>query len=342
MDLDLGPLGYPEVQGSNPSPATSVKYSVANLEGWRPFVLSLTDAQGRASDNQGKAVAMPTKQYPAPGWRDYIAQWLDSLKAGAYAASTINTRRCQLTAISQALGGSPLDVEASDLVAYFAGREWKPETRKSARNACAGFFGWMLQTGHIDTDHSRALPSIRRPHPHPRPCPDIVILKALSKATDQERLMLRLGAEAGFRRFEIAKISDADLVRDLMGWSLMVIGKGDVQRMVPISDDLAGEIRAHGPGYIFPGRWGSHVEASYVGKTPITSARWMVRTLAATPVRHPHMGGDARPAAREPTAGPRLGGDHATLRRHAVRTSEGRRIGHTHRMTQHHSFVNLT
>lgn len=209
---------------------------------------------------------MPTKQYPAPGWRDYIAQWLDSLKAGAYAASTINTRRCQLTAISQALGGSPLDVEASDLVAYFAGREWKPETRKGARNACAGFFGWMFQTGHIDTDPSRALPSIRRPHPRPRPCPDIVILKALSKATDRERLMLRLGAEAGLRRFEIAKISDADLVRDLMGWSLMVIGKGDVQRMVPISDDLAGEIRAHGPGYIFPGRWGSHVEASYVGK----------------------------------------------------------------------------
>ena len=209
---------------------------------------------------------MPTKQYPTPGWRDYIAQWLDSLKAGAYAASTINTRRCQLTAISQALGGSPLDVEASDLVAYFAGREWKPETRKGARNACAGFFGWMFQTGHIDTDPSRALPSIRRPHPHPRPCPDVVILKALSKATDRERLMLRLGAEAGLRRFEIAKISDADLVRDLMGWSLMVIGKGDVQRMVPISDDLAGEIRAHGPSYIFPGRWGSHVEASYVGK----------------------------------------------------------------------------
>lgn len=124
----------------------------------------------------------------------------------------------------------------------------------------------MLQTGHIDTDHSRAPPSIRRPHPHPRPCPDIVILKALSKATDRERLMLRLGAEAGLRRFEIAKISDADLVRDLMGWSLMVIGKGDVQRMVPISDDLAGEIRAHGPGYIFPGRWGPHVEASSVGK----------------------------------------------------------------------------
>lgn len=209
---------------------------------------------------------MPTKQYPAPGWRDYIAQWLDSLKAGAYAASTINTRRCQLTAISQALGGSPLDVEASDLVAYFAGREWKPETRKGARNACAGFFGWMLQNGHIDTDPSRTIPSIRHPHPHPRPCPEIVILKALSKATDRERLMLRLGAEAGLRRFEIAKISDADLVRDLMGWSLMVIGKGDVQRMVPISDDLAGEIRAHGPGYIFPGRWGSHVEASYVGK----------------------------------------------------------------------------
>lgn len=209
---------------------------------------------------------MPTKQYPAPGWRDYIAQWLDSLKAGAYAASTINTRRCQLTAISQALGGSPLDVEASDLVAYFAGREWKPETRKGARNACAGFFGWMFQTGHIDTDPSKALPSVRRPHPHPRPCPDVVILKALAQANDKERLMLRLGAEAGLRRFEIAKVSSRDLMRDLMGWSLMVIGKGDVQRMVPIGDELADEIRANGPGYLFPGRWGGHVEASYVGK----------------------------------------------------------------------------
>lgn len=209
---------------------------------------------------------MPTKQYPAPGWRDYIAQWLDSLKAGAYAASTINTRRCQLTAISQALGGSPLDVEASDLVAYFAAREWKPETRKSARNACVSFFRWLKATGRADDDPSEALPSIKRPQAHPRPCPDAVILKALAKATPAERLMLRLGAEAGLRRSEIAKVSTDDLMRDLLGWSLIVVGKGNVQRIVPIGDDLAQELKSMGPGHVFPGRWGGHVEASYVGK----------------------------------------------------------------------------
>lgn len=209
---------------------------------------------------------MPNHKDPAPLWADYVYQWLDSLKAGAYSDSTLATRRCQLTALSHALEGSPLDVGEDDLIGYFASRAWKPETRKSARNACVSFFRWLYQTGRSDTDPSKALPSVRRPHPHPRPCPDVVILKALAQANDKERLMLRLGAEAGLRRFEIAKVSSRDLMRDLMGWSLMVIGKGDVQRMVPIGDELADEIRANGPGYLFPGRWGGHVEASYIGK----------------------------------------------------------------------------
>lgn len=54
-------------------------------------------------------------------------------------------------------------------------------------------------------------------------------------------------------------------MRDLIGWSLVVVGKGDVQRLVPLEDDLAAEIMAYG-GWVFPGRWSGHVEASYVGK----------------------------------------------------------------------------
>lgn len=65
------------------------------------------------------------------------------------------------------------------------------------------------------------------------------MLAALRKATDGERLMLRLGAECGLRRFEIAKVHSRDVMRDLVGWSLVVVGKGDKQRIVPIGDDLA-------------------------------------------------------------------------------------------------------
>lgn len=171
----------------------------------------------------------------------------------------------QMSALSRALEGDPRDVEGDDLLAHFAAKDWKPETRKGAKNACVSYFRWLKASGRSEADPSEFLPTVKRPEPHPRPCPDVVILTALRKATDSERLMLRLGAECGLRRFEIAKVHSRDVMRDLVGWSLVVVGKGDKQRIVPIGDDLALLIRsAH--GYLFPGRWSGHAESSYVGR----------------------------------------------------------------------------
>ena len=191
--------------------------------------------------------------------------WLDSLKAAGYSTNTLNTRRCQMSALSRALEGDPRDVEGDDLLAHFAAKDWKPETRKGAKNACVSYFRWLKASGRSEADPSEFLPTVKRPEPHPRPCPDVVILTALRKATDSERLMLRLGAECGLRRFEIAKVHSRDVMRDLVGWSLVVVGKGDKQRIVPIGDDLALLIRSAN-GYLFPGRWSGHVESSYVGR----------------------------------------------------------------------------
>lgn len=106
---------------------------------------------------------------------------------------------------------------------------------------------------------------VKKPQAHPHPCPDKYILMALGKATEDERRMIRLAAECGLRRSEIAAVNSDDVMDDLLGKSLIVRGKGDKQRIVPCPDDLAAEIQACG-GYLFPGRWSGHVEASYVGK----------------------------------------------------------------------------
>lgn len=200
-----------------------------------------------------------------PLWAEYINGWLDSLKAAGYSTATLHTRRCQMTAMGNALGGSPLDVGGNGLVGYFASKEWKPETRKSARNATVSFFRWIRAHDLRDDDPSQELPSVRRPQTHPRPCPDKVILSALSKANDEEQLMLRLGAECGLRRSEIVSVSSTDVMDDLVGRSLIVRGKNDKQRLVPLPDDLSDLITAH-HDYLFPGRWQGHVEASYIGK----------------------------------------------------------------------------
>lgn len=39
-----------------------------------------------------------------------------------------------MSALSRALEGDPRDVEGDDMLAHFAAKDWKPETRKGAKN----------------------------------------------------------------------------------------------------------------------------------------------------------------------------------------------------------------
>lgn len=109
------------------------------------------------------------------------------------------------------------------------------------------------------------IPSVRRPLPHPRPCPESVIRRAFAQADPAERLMLALGAECGLRRAEIAAVNSTDAIETENGFVLVVVGKGDRQRIVPAEPNLAKTIQDK-HGWCFPGRWKGHVEASYVGK----------------------------------------------------------------------------
>ena len=205
------------------------------------------------------------KMIAAQLWREYIEIWLDMLRAAGQSAETVATRRRQIGVASRGLGGSPLSTDRDRLLEWFAAQEWMPETRKGYRAALTGFFGWLRTSGRRQDDPSDVLPSVRRPKAHPRPCPDRVIIAAMGRATPAERLMIRLGCEAGLRRSEIAAVHSRDVTDDLVGKSLIVRGKGDRQRIVPLPGDLAQAV-LDADGYLFPGRWGGHVEKSYVGR----------------------------------------------------------------------------
>lgn len=201
---------------------------------------------------------------PVP-WRRSIEGWTDTLKAAGLSAQTIKSRRYKMVHLATLLMPSgPKDVTTEQIVQAFARQQWKPETRKAYRNTISSFFRWLHKSGRRSDDPSLDVPRVKKPHAHPRPCPDRYIVAAMEMATPSERLMIRLGAECGLRRGEIARVHSDDVVADSAGRSLIVRGKGDKQRIVPLPDDLAGIIMdAH--GYLFPGRFGGHVEESYVG-----------------------------------------------------------------------------
>lgn len=201
---------------------------------------------------------------PVP-WRRSIEGWTDTLKAAGLSAQTIKSRRYKMAHLAALLMPSgPKDVTTEQIVQVFARQQWKPETRKAYRNTISSFFRWLHKSGRRADDPSLDVPRVKKPHAHPRPCPDRYITTAMEQATSSEKLMIRLGAECGLRRGEIARVHSDDVVADSAGRSLIVRGKGDKQRIVPLPDDLA-DIIMDARGYLFPGRFVGHVEESYIG-----------------------------------------------------------------------------
>lgn len=79
----------------------------------------------------------------------------------------------------------------------------------------------------------------------------------------------RLAVDAGLRRGEIAQVHESDVHPDLLGFSLLVHGKGGKLRLVPLLDDLAEQVMAAcqaGGGHAFPGRIDGHLSAARVGE----------------------------------------------------------------------------
>lgn len=201
---------------------------------------------------------------PVP-WRRSIEGWTDTLKAAGLSAQTIKSRRYKMVHLAALLMPSgPEDVTTEQIVQTFARQQWKPETRKAYRNTISSFFRWLHKSGRRADDPSLDVPRVKKPHAHPRPCPDRYIAAAMEMATSSEKLMIRLAAECGLRRGEIARVHSDDVVADSAGRSLIVRGKGDKQRIVPMPDDLANTVMET-QGYLFPGRFGGHVEESYIG-----------------------------------------------------------------------------
>lgn len=151
------------------------------------------------------------------------------------------------------------------LVAWFNAQTWATETRRGYRSSLRVFYRWALAMGHVTASPASALPVVHPAPPMPRPVPDRDYRLALLAADTRTRLMVRLGAEVGLRRAEVAQVHSRDLIEDLDGWSLLVHGKGQRERLVPLPASIGAELRALPAGWAFPGDDHGHLSPRWVG-----------------------------------------------------------------------------
>ncbi|MBD9700486.1 tyrosine-type recombinase/integrase [Flavimobilis sp. GY10621] len=208
----------------------------------------------------------PAPRTTSPAWTAWLEAWQAHLRAAGASEETVHLRVRHLKHVARSLRLDPADVTTDALVAWMAGSEMSAETRRAYRSSLRACYSWAFATSRTSNDPAASLPRVRPAHPSPHPASARAYEGALAGADDRETLMLRLAAELGLRRGEVARVHSRDLLEDDDGWTLLVRGKGQRDRVIPLPDGLAATLRALPAGYAFPGGDNGHLSPAYIGK----------------------------------------------------------------------------
>lgn len=214
-----------------------------------------------------------------PNWVEPLDLYAAYLRSAGQSENTVDKRLSDLEQISREVTpDGPEHVTGTLLVQWAADKDWSLETRRGRRASAKSFWRWAIAHAVASEDAAAEWPYVQPAQPRPRPVPDRIYRPALAAAHPRQRVMLRLGAEMGLRRAEIAVIHvGRDLSEDDEGWWLIVHGKGAKDRTMPVPDEIAHLIRAGAPGhspgmgygrsgYLFPGAIDGHLSPRRIGE----------------------------------------------------------------------------
>lgn len=263
-------------QDWTPTTATTVRASLRLFFAWalRTGLVATDPAEYLASITAPGAPRPLGARGPLPAhvpdaWSGPLRLYSRHLYAQGRSPQTVGLRVAHLARIARDLRAlEPWAVTFDDLADWMAAQHFAPSTRISVRQSLRGFYAWAVLAGHLDTDPAADLPKVRAPEPNPHPASETALRVALLTADPRERLMVRLAAEVGMRRGEIAQVHSRDLLERDGGWSLIVHGKGSRQRLVPLPATLAAVLHSLEPGWAFPSPTApsGHLSPAYVGK----------------------------------------------------------------------------
>lgn len=195
-----------------------------------------------------------------------LDRWARDMAAGNRSARTINERR-RLVSRAAESASVPAHLLSSDDVAAFLAA-CPQHSRATYYNHLHAWFNWLVRVGARDDVPTLRLdrPKVGRRDPHTISTGHVRSLVTTGMWT-RTRSMVLLGAYQGLRASEIAVVKGIHF--DLSNDELVVHGKGDVTRVLPLHPLVRSEVGLYGDGYWFPSytRPGQPILASTVSNT---------------------------------------------------------------------------
>jgi site-specific recombinase XerD len=189
------------------------------------------------------------------------------LKLSGAAAQTIKGRRQVLRDVAAHCGGKPLlRLTSAELLGWRRSLRVRPDSVATYASHLRAFYRWAVEMELTRLNPAARIPVPRRARRTPRPIGEPDVATAMRAAPRDIRLMLALAGWLGLRCCELHSLQWESV--SLQGRVLIARGKGDKERVLPLSDWLLREFERYGvarSGYVFRRRDG--------GPGPVTAQR---------------------------------------------------------------------
>lgn len=190
---------------------------------------------------------------PPDEWIPFTDRWVAELRYRNLSATTIEAFWYRLTAFARKMQVHPTQVQRDHIVDFMNLRNISNEGKRSYYNALSSFFSFMLSNKYRDDNPMLYMPQVKRGKKRQLPASSENVQIGFEKADPDTQLMIHLAVEAGLRRNEIASIFlPDDMIEEIHGWSLIVHGKGNKDRIVPLTSIISNLLLQRPNGWCFP------------------------------------------------------------------------------------------
>jgi integrase/recombinase XerD len=183
---------------------------------------------------------------PDPEVDAILAAWRSDQLYQQRSTRTIEEREAFLRRYFERTGVRPLEATPESIKRFVStaarpNHRIKPGTQWLYQQHFRAYCRWLVQTDRRIDNPMEKLPPITKPPGMPKPVSEQELARLLHAADGDARVMVLLGAFAGLRVHEIAKIQGKDLDRST--WKLRVIGKRQKPALLDLHPVLRDAVR---------------------------------------------------------------------------------------------------